>query len=398
MRASLVLLAAALIGCGVDFRGTQDPTGGVGGSITSGSTGGAGGSSVGGSSTGGNGGAGTGGEGGKLEGWAYRKSLTVQASQVEATNAALADYPLMVAIVDTDLQTNATASGGDIRFTTPNGSPLDFELEAYQDGQLFAWVRIPSLSSATDTSLVMLYGNPNAEPASDGAATFGPGFELVWHLDGGPNDDAKDVTENGHDGVPKGDLAEAASVPGFIHRGVELDGGDDYFDAGGIDFGDSFTISAWVRPHAPVAFNVLVANRDGNGNENGFNWGTWPNARLDFNVGNGNAQNNAPGIDNTLVTSQWHYVVLVANRASASAASYIDGVEQTANNATLGDYQVSSNVHVGALTDASANFDGVIDELRVSKQLRTPEWIRTSHRNYTVPHQFVIFGAQEVNR
>ncbi|MHA2388315.1 MAG: DUF2341 domain-containing protein, partial [Candidatus Hodarchaeales archaeon] len=71
----------------------------------------------------------------------------------------------------TDLHdtTKIQATGNDIAFTTTSGVKLVHEIEKFDSmynathGHLVAWVRVPSLSSVSDTVILMHYGNPHIE-------------------------------------------------------------------------------------------------------------------------------------------------------------------------------------------------------------------------------------------
>jgi len=93
--------------------------------------------------------------------WEFRKPITIYHSNVTSD---LANFPVLVNITDSDLATKAQVGGDDIVFTDTSGLKLDHEIEYYNgtSGLLVAWIRIPDLSSTTDTVIYMYYGNPDA--------------------------------------------------------------------------------------------------------------------------------------------------------------------------------------------------------------------------------------------
>ena len=96
------------------------------------------------------------------EGWQYRKEITIDATKVTAN---LTNFPVLIAITDTNLASDAQPDGDDILFTGADGATqLDHEIESYTDstGDLVTWVEVPSLSSSTDTIIYMYYGNSGA--------------------------------------------------------------------------------------------------------------------------------------------------------------------------------------------------------------------------------------------
>ena len=59
--------------------------------------------------------------------WDYRKAITINASQVDAT---LTNFPVLIDTTDTDLAADARSDGFDILFTGDNGTAkLDHEIE-----------------------------------------------------------------------------------------------------------------------------------------------------------------------------------------------------------------------------------------------------------------------------
>ena len=112
--------------------------------------------------------------------WGFRKPLAVDAGLVAAD---VADFALLVQLVDADLQTSATASGADLVFTDADGTTrLDHVIETWDSatGTITAWVSVPLLSSTTDTRLFLYYGNAGASDAQDSEAVFGPNADLAF--------------------------------------------------------------------------------------------------------------------------------------------------------------------------------------------------------------------------
>lgn len=111
--------------------------------------------------------------------WSIRRALSVSA---DLTDSDVADVPVLVELIDSGLATGAQADGGDFVFTASDGvTRLDHHIESWNSstGALTAWVRLPLLSSATDTSLFLYLGNSGAADQSDPVAVWGPQADLV---------------------------------------------------------------------------------------------------------------------------------------------------------------------------------------------------------------------------
>src|SRR5205823_1120398 len=84
----------------------------------------------------------------------------------------------------------ANANGYDIGFYADSGgsTKLKWEVEKYDGttGQLIAWVKIPSVSSSTDTVFYLMYGDSSINTdQSDPPNTWESNFKGVYHLGDG---------------------------------------------------------------------------------------------------------------------------------------------------------------------------------------------------------------------
>jgi len=114
--------------------------------------------------------------------WLHRKTVTINHTKVAAD---LANFPVLVDIVDSDLSSKAQSSGNDIVFTDSSMNKLSHEIERYDNntGHLVAWVKVPSLSSTSDTVLYMYYGNAAASNQQNPTAVWDPNYMMVQHLE-----------------------------------------------------------------------------------------------------------------------------------------------------------------------------------------------------------------------
>jgi len=162
-------------------------------------------------------------------GWSYQRQITLDHGQVEAD---LTGFPVLISLSqdwlkDTDHGGHvAQPDGGDIRFLAADGSQLDHEVEEYDgtDGTLVAWVRIPFLSSSSDTEIYMMYGSPTCPDQWNPTGVWDTNYKMVHHLEerSGPHFDS---TVNGNDGTPLGGVIQDAS--GILDGADDFDGGDD---------------------------------------------------------------------------------------------------------------------------------------------------------------------------
>jgi hypothetical protein len=134
--------------------------------------------------------------------WGYRKNITINHSRVPATQA---NFPVLISLTsDSDLSSHAQGSGNDILFTASDGTTkLSHEIESYSGGTLVAWVKVPSLSSTTDTTILMYYGNSGSASQQDATNVWDANYEAVWHLNEGGTGTRYDSTSNRNDLNPR---------------------------------------------------------------------------------------------------------------------------------------------------------------------------------------------------
>jgi hypothetical protein len=182
--------------------------------------------------------------------YTYCKKIVVDHTRVDSD---LTNFPLLINLAnDDDLKTVANggrvgdSQGWDIVFKDSNCNTYDHEIEQYDGaaGTYVAWVRIPSLSSDTDTEVYMYYGAGNVlcNPGNP-TGVWSSNYQAVYHL----SDDFDDSTSNNRDGTNHGATFTASK----IGNGALFDPTDgyDYIDIGNWSVsGEDMTMQAWVYP------------------------------------------------------------------------------------------------------------------------------------------------------
>ena len=101
----------------------------------------------------------------------------------------------------------ANANGYDIGFYADSGgtTKLKWQVERYDgtSGNLIAWVKIPSVSSSSDTVFYLLYGDSSINTdQSDPPNTWDSNFKSVWHMaDNAANTTIRESTATGANGT-----------------------------------------------------------------------------------------------------------------------------------------------------------------------------------------------------
>jgi hypothetical protein len=197
--------------------------------------------------------------------WQYRKVLTIDYTKVGAT---LSNFPVLVSLAsDTDLAADAQDDGDDILFTSSDGTTkLDHEIELFNgttNGQLVAWVKIPSLSNAADTQIYLYYGNGSATSQQNRTGVWNDGgsnyYKGVWHL----HQSFADSTQYANNGTDTGGTTDFA---GKIANARNFNGTSQYItvaDSASLQIPDVITVEAWVYPDTANSWDTIVSKMNG---------------------------------------------------------------------------------------------------------------------------------------
>jgi hypothetical protein len=327
--------------------------------------------------------------------WDYKKRIRIYSSQVAGD---LTDFPILINITDNDLKNNASSDGSDILFTlTDNETKLDHEIESYDSntGQLIAWVKIPFLSSTTDTFIYMYYGNSGSSNQQNPEGVWSNGFVGVYHMNeatGNINNSASASNDGTRVNTP-------TRVSSPFNYGQEFTGGgaDDMFDIGDLGLADgvqeNLTLSFWanIDDAALESWGRIICKRD-DSNSNTV-YGAYMNDDISdkdivFYAGSESGTSEIP-------KSKWIYVTF----------TYYDSLKVHYQNGSWvrddigggGPIGASSQapVTIGAREGPTQNFGGILDEVRISNVERSAEWIETEFNNQNMSNTFFTLNSQE---
>lgn len=303
------------------------------------------------------------------------------------------DFPVLF----TASITSAHAMGYDIYFSTDQAGTMKLahEIERYQPNELVAWVKIPSLSSATQ--IYLHYGDTTITTSQENrTAVWSASYAAVWHLSS--LDDAR--------GLNNATATGATAVAGKIADARGFDGTDDHLDAGSNTAIDSLfaggggTMEAW--------FLATTAGENGFGRI--FDKGIVGLGMCAGNTGGTNAvlfQHEFSGFDgiwctamNTITLGQWTYVAVTYDRGATTndpafylngTASAVGAVKDTPSGNAVSDD--AAPLFLGDQPTGSRAFDGRVDEARLSSVRRSADWIKTSYENQREPGTFFVLSG-----
>ncbi|MDQ5951759.1 MAG: hypothetical protein QG639_1040 [Patescibacteria group bacterium] len=329
--------------------------------------------------------------------WKYRKTITIDNTKVSGSSD-LSNFPVLVKLNDGDLSSNAQADGDDILFTNAAGTKLSHEIETYANstGELSAWVLVPTLAGASDTTLYMYYGNSaatNQQDVVDGTNdVFGTDYAGVWHMHNAPahNGIQQDSTNNNRDGtffdVDGDSNTSAAGISGTAYT---FAGDADSVQLSDFDFTNApLTLSAWIRTTSTANQRIL---------SKGIN-AQWlmtlggVSQKYDAGVNDGAAWGGAE-LFTTYADNQWHYTAITFTPTNAQLFADLLA-------SSLGTHDNSwptNNVrwYIGQQGTGAEYFNGSIDEPRIRTVALSQDWFITEYNNQGSPATFYSVSAQE---
>ena len=333
-------------------------------------------------------------------GFTYERNITVDNTKV-AGGSDLSNFPMLISLTAQNfLKLSPTgqilnANCYDLIFTDVNYNKLDHQIEYYNgtNGDLIAWVRIPTLSSSSNTIIKVLYGNPLIATDPSVTSVWDSHYKGVWHLD---DNNLFDFTSFNKPGSP-------FNTPGYpagqVYNALGLNGGNQYVVVNNdpnINFTGNLTVSAWIFMSAGGLDQKITGNQDGIAG--GYKFGIYTNNKVEFEIRN---TSNIPYLNRgvpggtTLIPGQWYYVAGISSDVLDSIKTFVSGVPERPFKKT-GTLGTSSNNLTIAKEPWQANyfFNGRIDELRISDEVRSNGWLRTEYNNQFSPSTFYSLGAE----
>lgn len=327
--------------------------------------------------------------------WSYRKPITIDSTKVDAD---LTDYPATIHLdSDSDLAAGAQSSGNDIKFEDANGNQLSHEIESYDasTGTLWAHVKIPSLSSSSDTIIYVYYGNDSASNQESVADVWSNNFEAVYHLDesasGTGNADVyKDSTANDNHGD---DYVSSSVKDGQIGDGQTFDGTDDYIEvphSSSLNVTSGLTLSFWTAVGSLSGYTEMV------GKPSYFDWGIYSDSDSYDNTPHYNIHVEGTRYDFRGPSMSGGNLHRVSQTYDGDVfEGYFDGGTVNSDSSMSGNLDTNTDSLMIAHSSTSGRyFETTLDEIRVSSIARSDAWLSTSYTNQNSPRTFYTVGAE----
>jgi len=286
----------------------------------------------------------------------------------------------------------AHPQGWDIRFAGKDGRFLAHEIESWEPAKKRAaiWVRLDSVPGGGGGRFIRMYwGNASAANASSGPAVFArrAGFCGVWHLNERANSSPQgyqDASENGNHATGTA-MQPGSEVEAIAGNGQTFDGTSTYLDAGtdsSLRATTSLTLEAWVRAgtlidHANIISKAFTSETAPH-YEFGLTLGLSGNFRLVVTTGGQESPVYTP--DNQVATEQWFH--LVGTYDGSKCTVFVNGVPVAGNPLTGSIDAFGGSLRIGNYQrNPTFTFHGVLDEVRVSNQARSADYVLLSYAN-----------------
>jgi hypothetical protein len=288
----------------------------------------------------------------------------------------LRDFPLLVRLNNETFDFgSAQPDGSDLRFYSADGQPLVHQVEAWDPaaGSAVVWVRMPLVRGNERQELKLLWGK---ETPAEQAKVFDAsnGFASVWHL--GP--EVRDEV-----GTLEMKDVETKLIDGIIGKGRELGGGQGWF--GGEKIPDypaaaqSHSTSAWFRPERSNCTLIGWGNEGGGrGSKVRMQLRSPPHLHIDSDFSDVDAPE-------PVILGQWHHVVHTYENGEGRI--YLDGKLAGRDTPKL-DIKSPSRLWLGGWYH-NYDFVGGLDEIRVARVARSPEWVKLEYENQK-PNQTAV--------
>ncbi|MBW8889536.1 MAG: DUF2341 domain-containing protein [Fibrobacteres bacterium] len=338
-----------------------------------------------------------------LNSWSHSQNLYYDTSPAGADVPALiGNFPVLVRLRAANFPFDQAMRGGqDLRFSKPDGTPLNYEIERWDSAGAKAdvWVRIDSIPGNSQGVLARMYwGKAGSVSASDGNAVFNPaiGFEYVWHL-GGAGTGARPNSVGGKPAATPINYDGDESREGMAGLCDSLDGNaaGDYLDLGSgyTDLSPNLTISMWASPSRASVWGRLLDLGNGAAMDNILFSRVGGSQDLVFQLYAASGQTAAAELKATgaLTLDQWQLFALTVNGTAASI--YRNGVlvasgtlaAPVSNVSRIHNYLGHSN------WTADEYFAGKLDEVELIRSSHSANWFKLAYANQKPDQTLISF-------
>jgi len=344
---------------------------------------------------------------GWLSGWDKRIKLTVQHADIDAD---VSHFPVTVFLSSTHGdcvfdELTSDANRTKIAFTKSDGTTQMYgEIEKWDDANEVAIIHVSlsgwSISSSADTDFYMYYDSGHAAnttyigdiDSTPGHSVWDSSYKFVCHMVDATTSSVKDSTSNGNDGT-KTSASNPCEVNGKVGKGQDFSS-DAIRLIGATPTLSNLTLEAVCKADVVSSERFLITRDD---------TGTMA---LDWWFGNDRGYSKVLGCPNGIFSlvakststvfsvSTWYHAVFTWD--STTAVLFMNGSSVPGSSGGSGAMISSDELNIGARkSGGEVNWDGIIDEVRISNSARTAAWIKATYN--TLWDTLLTYGSEETS-
>lgn len=331
----------------------------------------------------------------------YRKTFTVNGEYVSGS---LTNFPILwKTSADASLLAHARSDGLDIIFVISSTNlRTHHEIENYGKGSGVIWVRIPTLDEKINVDVCMYYGD-NTNHAYDTdykpSGTWDINYIAVWHLNS-PTDTQYSGSTVGNYKSDTITLTSRTAGNGIISWNSPNWGAEDQYirvphnTALSLN-GSDMTIEAWINSNNWATEQCVIVKALGAGT--GWQHELYPANNQHLQAGEASAAITCTNSNPFPVNDTWYNEAVIWNTTTNVASFYSNGKVQTVGSDNdMADWAANTNnLYMGNISTYAYDFNGEMDEMRISNVVRPAAWLKTSYSSMSSPATFLTFGTEE---
>lgn len=317
-------------------------------------------------------------------GWKETGSIFLNTTPDGANLSATASekgFPVLVRLSKECFDFSAAKSNGDdIRFSA-DGQPLAYQIEQWDAiaGIASIWVRVPEVKGNTRQEIKVHWGNADALSESKGSAVFNEsnGYLSVLHMGDGVVDEVGSVEAK--------DIG-TSTITGLIGSARHLAGSQGVFCGEMItNFpvgANSHSTEAWIRAEKSNGRALAWGNEHGQGKVV-MHFMSPPHVKMECYFSGADVASVG-----RMPMNEWIHVMHTYQQGESRI--YVNGeLSNTSKtpNAPLA-IKTPARFYIGGWYN-NYDFVGDIDEVRISKVVRSADWVKLQHENQKLQHTLV---------
>jgi len=317
------------------------------------------------------------------ESWVKRKEINITGV------GSLSNFPVYLNV---SKQSEMQSDFDDLRFlngscSVAGGSLLDYEIENYTSSLAHVWVRLPSVSAGVN-QICMYYNNSGAANGEDAAGVWDDDYVGVWHF--GLPRDSQDSSSNNNDGSVQSGVSNYSA--GYVDGCYDFDGSSNsHIDISQITFSDNvpWSVEYWFYHDDASASDMSMGDSDDVYNR--FYHRDTDTYKIRFHTNGGSYVDFDFGSN---LRQAWHHVFVACNGEASSNnfLFYVDGAYVETESIADTGFLIDT---IGNAYTSSYDWNGMLDEVRISNINRSQDWINQSYQLEANQASYVVFGAVE---